>query len=190
MSYDFTGNFDKLQDKLTKKGITIDQLDIRDYAGLTENELNYIIDHAEYYIKKSAEDKMKIIYNFKDLKRPDGCTDDNFLKIIETTEFYKEFDACEWVYHGSSGYIQIWEELQKINIDEYIDLFNHIIAEFNTRTSTLVISGLGKFDEKGYELGVKYQVFAGIARAYISKTYMDNNIFTDILYEEYLKRYA
>ena len=52
MSHDYNGDFDALQDKLTKKGITVDQLDIKDYIGLTENELNYIIDHAENFIKK------------------------------------------------------------------------------------------------------------------------------------------
>lgn len=189
MSHDYNGDFDVLQDKLTKKGITVDQLDIKDYIGLTENELNYIIDHAENFIKKSSSDKMQILYNFKNLKRPDNFSDESFLNILLTTEFHTEVDSCKWVYQFPIGYLWIWEELQKINIDEYIDIFNHVISDYNKRDSSLVITGHSKFDDR-YNSSRKYQIFAGIAELYISKIYMNNQIFRDMLYDEYMKKFS
>ena len=190
MNYDYDGNFDELQQKLTDKGITIDQLDIKDYAGLTKKELDYIIDNAEYYIKKSSADRMQMLYNFKAIKRPDNCNDDDFITILKNTEFYDEIDASNWVYSTPTGYLWIWEELQKVNIDEYIDIYKHVMKEYDNRTDTVIINGTGKFDDNRYSGGRKYQIFAGIAELYISKTYMNNEVFRRMLYEEYIKHFS
>ena len=61
MNYDFFGNMNFFQNQLAAKGISIDELDMRDYAGLTAKELQSIVDHAEYY-KHKPKQPAPIIY--------------------------------------------------------------------------------------------------------------------------------
>lgn len=49
--YDYEGSMDYFQRQLEKKGITVEQLDITDYAGLTFKELQWVVDHAESVIR-------------------------------------------------------------------------------------------------------------------------------------------
>ena len=51
--YDFDGDMSYYQDQLAKKGITKEMLDMDNYAGLTERELQSIVDNVR--IKKKEK---------------------------------------------------------------------------------------------------------------------------------------
>ena len=65
MSYDYFGNMDYFQNQLTAKGISVDELDMRDYSGLTARELQSIVDHAEYYKHKPKQPAPVVYETYK-----------------------------------------------------------------------------------------------------------------------------
>lgn len=65
MSYDYFGNMDYFQNQLTAKGISVDELDMRDYSGLTTRELQSIVDHAEYYKHKPKQSASVVYETYK-----------------------------------------------------------------------------------------------------------------------------
>lgn len=42
--YDYDGNMSYFQDQLSRAGITVDQIDMTNYAGLTKRELQGLVD--------------------------------------------------------------------------------------------------------------------------------------------------
>lgn len=51
---DYEGDMSYFQDQLAKKGITKEMLDMDNYAGLTERELQSIVDNARIKKKEKA----------------------------------------------------------------------------------------------------------------------------------------
>ena len=62
---DFNDNMQYFQDQITARGISIEELNMNDYAGLTKNELQYIVDHAETFRHAPAPTKKQLYTKYK-----------------------------------------------------------------------------------------------------------------------------
>lgn len=189
-NYDYNGNMKKFQDKLEAIGITKDQLDMSNYSGLTEKELMYIVDNPQYFIKKSSSELLELLNNFKAIKRSVDLSDEAFTKILAASSFANEIDCLNWSFPYPTGYLIIYKTLQSTNVDEYISLFKHIEKEYDQANFNIDIKDTCNFDTERYSGSNNYQVFAGIAEITISKTYMDNSIFRNMLLTAYKDKYG
>lgn len=190
MNHDYDGELKELQDILDSKGITKDQLDLSDYNGCTIGELRYIANNAEKFMNKTSfEDKMEMVYDFKLIKRPEDLSDDAFTKMLAAHPLVKEIDILTWGFSYPTGYLTIYKALQSIDVYDYHCVYVHAMYEYDNRDSSLEIHSTSNFDREISVGSTNYKIYAGLADLLISKRYMDNSVFRDMLLKEYKERY-
>lgn len=132
---------------------------------------------------------LELLEDFKSIKRSKDINDEAFLKILLNHQFAKEIDILKWGFSWPNGYLALHKTLQSTDINEYLSIFKQVKKVYDSRKSTLFIEGIGEFDLARYTESYKFKVFAGIAEIVISKTYMNNVIFKDMLLKEYQTQY-
>ena len=65
MSYDYNGDMRYFQAQVAAKGIPVKELDMNDYAGLTKEELQQIVDNVNLFRRKRKETKEETYRTYK-----------------------------------------------------------------------------------------------------------------------------
>lgn len=179
---DYTGDLGYFQDQLKAKNISINQLNMYNFSGLTKDELQYIVDNAEIFMQASADDIFEDLAEFKAMKQGD-LSDGAFNALLSHSAFA---DDCDIVTSfGSNNYTQFHKILQKFDLDDIKAIAQSALREANEH------GGLQSWSNSRYRAAqedIDYRVFMICASIFISIEDSCDQVY-DILEEKYRKRY-
>lgn len=180
----------EFQDILDIKGIVKKQLDLSDYSDCTKEELKYIVENEEKFANRfSFEDKLEMLRHFVHIKRPDDIDDSLFIKRLAAHPFAKAIDISKWGFSYPNGYLALYKVFQEIEINALGSIILFTRHEFDRLTNGTQVNGRSKFDEERQSGSDMFKAFAGLAEITISRSYMDNRVFRDLLFKSYMRNF-
>lgn len=176
------------QQQLKSKGITKDQLDISRYAGLTQDELQDIVDHPAPYVDNATmAHKFRLLREF-DTNVPDGMTAQKYLE--------QTFDQWTAIFGntltmGTQDEIDMLKYLETADLDKMEEIFNRVILEHIETKGSNGDFGRHRFwDDRCHSDDNDFRCFAFIAEGTIRLERFHEHDFQKMLMDAYDNEYV
>ena len=175
---DYEGDLSKFQQLLSDKGISKNQLDITNYVGCTELELNYIVDHPEEFMKKSIKEKLELLREISLTKIPKNFDKEIYIKNMDFSDITKNFVSYP------ADKIALYDYLHQIDLYDLVSKFRSIQKQFDDSCSFKNTGTNYNYFDKLYT-DKEFRMFTYIADAVIPDEYTSDITFKQMLIDYY-----
>lgn len=177
---DYDGDMSFYQDQLEKKGITKEQLDMRNYVGLSRQELQAIVNNPKAFIRKSYNDIWSDLMAI-DTNIPEGFTEESYADTINYCLIfpYNNMDSKDSLY--------VFRFIKTHDLNEVRNVINHVMSEYSSYEGGQTFGRHSFWDNKLYE-DHDFKAFSIIAEHTIPSDIFHEHHFQKMLLEEYNKK--
>ena len=179
---DYDGDMNFYQEQLEKKGITKEQLDMRDYVGLSAKELQSIVDNPKAFMRKSYNDIWSDLMAINTYI-PEGFTEENYARTINYCTIFPHNNM------DSNDALYVFRFIKTHDLNEVRNVINHAISEYSSYEGVQILGRHDFWDKKRYE-DHDFKAFDIIAEHTIPLDTFHEYHFQKLLLEEYNKKLA
>lgn len=172
----------KFQNILKEKGISKEQLNMEDFQGLTENELQIIVDNPKPFMLPTAEDNLAA---FKAITTniPTEFTKSEYISLIDWNAIFKGSNSLE----STQDEVVVFDFIYTHDVDEIYGLIKAVVHDFES--DGYDSDDCTKWDDR-FDSDDDFRGFAYVAKLLSPNSIVNNSRYKERLYYAYDKYVA
>lgn len=173
----------KFQKILKEKGISKEQLNMEDFQGLTENELQVIVDNPKPFMLPTAEDNLAA---FKAITTniPTEFTRSEYISLIDWNAIFKGSNSLE----NTQDEVVVFDFIYTHDVDEIYSLIKAVVHDFESDDDDRT-DDCDKWDDR-FDSDDDFRGFAYVAKLLSPNSIVNKSKYKERLYYAYDKYVA